>query len=309
MYIVSAFALPYTEITMRKGEHAKMKKMFAFLLAAVMLLSLTACGKKNDESAKDGADEVAALKFGLVDNIIDFTLYDEHIQKNHVENNSEIPAVSSADFFVIYPNLTTGVLGLEKGEVATLSLGKSSADYLIARNDKFALTEFPGEEPINKISMLTTDTNTELYDILNGGIKQLKENGILDKLIAEDLNAYITSDPTPKELPKFAGAKTYKIAVTGDRPPMDFVTADGKAAGFNVALLTEIANIAQVNFEIVQVDSEARLTALASGIVDAVFWIATVDCWECDEKLSSAPYGTLITEAYFSEDVTYLTLK
>ena len=65
MYTVIAFALPYTEITMRKGEHEKMKKMFAFLLAAVMLLSLTACGKKNDESAKDSADGLPRLNLGL----------------------------------------------------------------------------------------------------------------------------------------------------------------------------------------------------------------------------------------------------
>ena len=287
------------------------KKILAALLAAVLLLSLCACGQESNDPGKgDGTNEDFSMKAGLVDNIIDFGVYDEHLQADHA--NSDIPAIDTSEFFVIYPNLTTAMLALEKGEVDMLSLSKSTADYMVAHNDKFTLMSMPLEEGkvlVNKISMLTTDTNTELYEILNSGIKQLKENGTMDRLIEEDLKAFITSDPTPSDLPTFEDAPTYKIAVTGDRPPMDFVTADGKAAGFNVALLTEIANIAQVNFEIVQVDSEARLTALASGNVDAVFWVATVDCMDCEKIIGAVPAGTLMTEDYFSEEVAFLVLK
>ncbi|MEE1199616.1 MAG: transporter substrate-binding domain-containing protein [Christensenellales bacterium] len=282
-----------------------MKKIFAVLLAAAMLLSLCACSQKSN----DEANEVIAFKMGIVDNIIDFNVYQEHTLEKYEENNSEVSIPDPSDFFVVYPNLSTAILALEKGEINALSLSKSSSDYLIAHNNKFMVTKLPFEEYINKISMLTTDTNTELYDILNDGIKQLKADGTLDKLIEEDLKAYSTSDPTPEELPKFEGAETYKIAVTGDRPPMDFVTADNKAAGFNVALLSEIANIAQVNFEIVQVDTDARLTALASGAADAVFWVATVESVDFEGVVDTVPEGTFMTEDYFSEEVTYLVLK
>ncbi|MBQ5660201.1 MAG: transporter substrate-binding domain-containing protein [Lachnospiraceae bacterium] len=75
-----------------------------------------------------------------------------------------------------------------------------------------------------------------------------------------ELKAYINSDPEAKDLPYFEGARTIKIGVTGDLPPMDFVAANGKAAGFNIALLTEIANRAQVNKTLadrqINVDSE-----------------------------------------------------
>lgn len=284
------------------------KKLFASLLVAVMLLSLAACGQKNDDVVKDdGANEMVWPKVGLVDDIIDYSLHEEHKQEKHKEND-----VGLFTDLVNYSNLSAAMLAMEKGEVGMLSLSKSSADYVAAHNDKFqilALTEGGDGGNISHFSMMTTDSNTELYDILDSGIKQLKENGTLDKLIEENLKAYITSDPIPAEMPKFDGAKTYKIAITGDRPPMDFVAADGKAAGFNVALLTEIANIAQVNFEIVQIDSGARLTSLASGAVGAVFWTESIGCYSCGEVLSSAPEGTVITEPYFSDSSVLLTLK
>jgi polar amino acid transport system substrate-binding protein len=270
-------------------------KIFAFLLALVMLLSITACVKKNDEGG---------FNIGYINDLFSNDAFVEHNDNAHSEENLEAPAER-----LIYSNLSAALLAMENEKITSVAVSKSTADYVAAHNDKFQSTALTKGEDLSHYSMMTTDTNTEIYDILNSGIKQLKENGTLAKLIEEDLKAYIASDPTPAELPKFEGAKTYKIAVTGDLPPMDFVTVDGKAAGFNVALLTEIANIAQVNFEIVQIDSGARLTALVSGTVDAVFWMEASGCMFCGDIFGSAPQGTVITEAYFSDAPAFLTLK
>ena len=86
--------------------------------------------------------------------------------------------------------------------------------------------------------MMTMDTNKEVYAILNNAIVEMKADGTLDSLIENELKAYIESDPLAKDLPHFDGARTIKIGVTGDLPPMNFVAANGKAAGFNIALLT-----------------------------------------------------------------------
>jgi ABC-type amino acid transport substrate-binding protein len=82
---------------------------------------------------------------------------------------------------------------------------------------------------------------------------------------------------------------------------MDFVASNGKAAGFNIALLTEIANRAQVNFEIVQIESGARAMALSSNKVDAVFWTKSVTCTVCGSEAAETIQGTLVTESYFSD--------
>ena len=284
------------------------KKLLASLMAAAMVLSLCACGQKNDEVVKDdGTNGASELNIGYINNFFSDEVFSKHKEEAHSEETLEEHAR-----FHTYSNLSAALLDMENAKIINIALSKSAADYIAAHNDKFqaiALTEYEDGGNVSHFSMITTDTNTELYDILDCGIKQLKENGTLDKLIEEDLNAYITSDPTPEVLPTFDGAATYKIAVTGDMPPMDFVAADGKASGFNVALLTEIANIAQVNFEIVQIDSGARLTSLASGAVDAVFWVESSGCVFCGEMINDAPEGTLITETYFSDVPALLFLK
>mgnify|MGYP002513585986 CR=1 FL=1 len=99
------------------------------------------------------------------------------------------------------------------------------------------------------------------------------------------------------------------MTVTGDVPPMDFVAADGKAAGFNIALLTEIANRAQVNIKLVQIETGARAMALASGKVDAVFWTKSIVCSKCNGAWSETVDGTLVTESYYSATTCDVTLK
>ena len=157
--------------------------------------------------------------------------------------------------------------------------------------------------------MMTMDTNKEVYDILNNAIVEMKADGTLDSLIENELKACIESDPLAKDLPHFDGARTIKIGVTGDLPPMDFVAANGKAAGFNIALLTEIANRAQVNFELVQIETGARAMALSSGKVDAVFWTRSVTCKECNKTFAENIEGTLITESYFVEQQAFVIPK
>jgi ABC-type amino acid transport substrate-binding protein len=158
-------------------------------------------------------------------------------------------------------------------------------------------------------SMMTLDTNTEVYNIRNNAIKVMKEEGTLDALIENELKAYIESDPVAKDLPDFDGAQTIKIGVTGDLPPMDFVAANGKAAGFNIALLTEIANRAQVNIDLVQIETASRPMALSSGNVDAVFWTKGTECPVCGAEDAEKVEGTLVTESYYSDYFVKIKLK
>ncbi len=207
----------------------------------------------------------------------------------------------------IYSNLFAALMDLESGKIVTLCVDETVAKYIVAQNDKF---EFSSGGPYKTgFSMLTKESNTEVYNILNNAIKEMKADGTLDSLIANELKAYIETDPAPKDLPHFDGAKTIKVGITGDIPPMDFVAANGKAAGFNIALLAEIANRAQVNIELVQIEAGARPMALSSGKVDAVFWTLSVTCNTCGETIYEKIDGTLATETYCSANNTRIKLK
>ena len=145
----------------------------------------------------------------------------------------------------------------------------------------------------------------------------------------------------------FEGADTIKVAVTGSLPPMDYVGPDGAPAGFSTAVLAEIAKRLGKNIEIVVVDSVGRAAALASGVVDAVFWTRTnaasnrltTDDEETKKKSIESglaqlseeelevlaqlqeeidfssygsldmPEGTIITDSYYSDLIVPVTLQ
>ena len=271
-----------------------MKRILAIILAGLMLLSLTACGGK-DNVVKRGALEMEGE--GLF------------VSEEHEAHRKEEDGVSSEATYerVNYSNLSAALMDLESGKIIKLSVTESVANYVAAHNDKFTVSV--NKENLKNFSMMTSESNTEVYDILNNAIKAMKEDGTLDSLMESELMAYINSDPEPKDLPHFDGARTIKIGVTGDLPPMDFVSSDGKAAGFNIALLTEIANRAQVNFELVQIETGARAMALSSGKVDAVFWTKSVTCLACDMTWTEEIENTRVTETYYSEFSAFVMPK
>jgi ABC-type amino acid transport substrate-binding protein len=270
-----------------------MQKILAMILVALMVLSVGAYAAK--DVVKRGALEMDGE--GLF------------VSAEHKAHRQKEDGVSSEVKYerVNYNNLSSALMDMQSGKIIKLSLTESVANYVAAHNDNFTVVS--NTDNLKNFSMMTTDSNKEVYDILNNAIKDMKADGTLDALIENDLKAYIESDPEAKDLPHFDGAKTIKIGVTGDLPPMDFVAANGKAAGFNISLLTEIANRVQVNFELVQIESSARAMALSSGKVDAVFWTKSVTCSKCNESWGESIDDTLVTESYFTDKSAFVVLK
>ena len=159
-----------------------MKRFLAIILAGLMLLSLAACGGKKDDNV---------VKMGeLAD--ANFSSNAEH--EAHLKNDSADIEIDN----VKYNNLTSALMDLESGKISILAVNGCTADYIVAHNDKFSVEE--GDVPAYS-SMMTLDSNQEVYDILNNAIKEMKADGTLDNLIENELKAYIESDPVAKELP------------------------------------------------------------------------------------------------------------
>jgi ABC-type amino acid transport substrate-binding protein len=277
-----------------------MKRFLAIILAGLMLLSLASCGEKKNENV---------VKIGVLE--MDMEGLHGHIRTEHPDSNSSRSAISEP---VYYDNLSAALMDLNSGKIDRFVPSEVTADYIVAHNENLTKVSFEPQNTthptlMNNFHMMTMDTNKEVYDILNNAIVDMKADGTLDSLIENELKAYIENDPEPKDLPHFDGAITIKVGVTGDIPPMDYVASNGKAAGFNIALLTEIANRAQVNFELVQIETGARAMALSSGKVDALFWSKSFVCSECNEKWIEQPAGTIVTENYFADHGAVVVLK
>ncbi|WP_026658840.1 transporter substrate-binding domain-containing protein [Butyrivibrio sp. AC2005] len=200
-----------------------------------------------------------------------------------------------------YDTLDSMLMAINAGDIDQMMVYFSTGKYLCANNDNLTTmhtlnTDKEYNEFVkfvlkghlsNDFAFLMMEGNEALRDEFSNAINDMKEDGTLDKLISEQIDALINGgDVKPVAMPTIDGAETIKVAVTGALPPMDYVAADGTPAGFNTAVLAEISQRIGKNIELVVVDSIGRSTALSSGTVDAVFWTRTNQLSSNHQKLS-----------------------
>ena len=97
--------------------------------------------------------------------------------------------------------------------------------------------------------------------------------------------------------------------MTGDLPPLDLVLADNSPAGFNTAMLAEIAKRLNRNIEIVDIDSGARAAALTSKLIDVVFWVVVPFGNSDIPSDIDKPAGLELSAPYFKDTITHIKLK
>ena len=289
----------------------KFTKVAKVLLSCVMAGALfTGCGggdKPADKPAAEKPAEMSVVKLGMITHLNATEKRMDEILKM-VEEDAQVPISNYTVTY--YDNLKLMQMGIESGGVDQISLYISVADYLVANNDKF--------EPVKDSTLKNLSDNfcfavrkddAALKADLDKAITEMKSDGSLDKLV----ETYITKvdkgqAPPAVEIPITEGADTIKIGVTGDLPPLDYVSADGKAAGFNTALLAEVAKRSGKNIEIVDIDSSARAAALSSKQIDVIFWVVVPTVGKVPADIDK-PEGVELSEPYFKDNVEHLKLK
>lgn len=283
----------------------RLKRLFAAICAAGLLL--TGCGSDSGSETKDPASQETIVKLGMISHLnASEKQMEEYLFK--VQEKSRAKVVNHVPVF--FDNLSLMQLGIESGKVDVISTYKSVADYLLANSDKFELVN---DDWINGLGdnfcFAVRVEDKELKTDLDKVIKEMKADGALDKLI----NDYVTNGdkgkkPPAIDIPKTDGAKVIKVGVTGDLPPLDYVSADGKAAGFNTALLAEVAKRLNKNIEVVQIESGARAAALNSDQIDVVFW-AILPVGDNLPSNIDKPDGLELSAPYFKDDIAHIKLK
>lgn len=255
-----------------------MRKLIGLGLLLAMIFTLAGCAGRNN-TAKD-----ENIQCGIMD-------WQE-------PNDLEIFPEPALGEWKQYNNLTAMVMDLNAGNVEYLLVPSSVAHYLKAQDD--SLTIAPGGAGVpTEIRMAVREEDTELHQLLQDGIQSLTDDGSLDTLV----ETYITNISTNSHPPATAQNEgdTFVVGVTGDLPPLDYVAADGTPAGFNVALMDAVAEKQNVNFTFIQVEADARLSALSSGRIDVIFWYGNVQGYESERD------DILLTDKYYTDGVYYVT--
>ena len=209
-----------------------------------------------------------------------------------------------------YESLSTLQMGIESGSVDQISLYSSIGKYLTENNDKFEVVS--GDATLNTLTdnfcFAVRAEDTELKAELDKVIGEMKSDGSLDKLVADYITNVDLKNPPKVEIPMTEGADTIKVGVTGDLPPLDFINADNSPAGFNTALLAEIAKRLNKNIECVSITSGSRASALTAKNIDVVFWVVVPTLDKVPADLDK-PDGVEVSAPYFKDNVEHLQLK
>lgn len=273
-----------------------MKKIFAIMIVALTAI-FTGCGGGENQPSANTA------KIGMLQQLN----ASEQEFNGFMKSIAETFALNTNPHEVTFFNsLNTMLMALESGQIDEISTYKCVADYLITKNSKIEILEGHTLEFIDAFCFAVSADNAELKNSLNNALEEMKNDGTLNNLTKEYITAAV--NPAAVEYTKFDGAETLKIAITGDLPPLDFVSADGNAAGFNTAVLAEIGKRLQKNIEIVQVDSASRAAALTSDQVDIVFW-AIVPVSEIIPANADKPDGVELTTPYYRGRIVHVGLK
>ena len=283
-----------------------LKKISSALLACVMAgVLFTGCGEKLEQNPEPQEIKLGTLKYLNAD--------ENSLDENAVNEweKSDIRIIKHKLFF--FDNLTAIKMAFDAGQIDEIGTYKIVADYLVARDSKLEILTITHEttadtfEDTFVFAMRTEDT--DLKNSVDAQLEAMKNDGTLDNLIKiyiTDLKG--TEVPSAVEFETFDGAETLKIGVTGDLPPLDFISADGKATGFNTAVLSELGKRLQRNIEIVQINSAARAAALSSGNIDISFW-AVVPQNEALPADLDKPQGVEFSVPYFKDELVHIGLK
>lgn len=235
-----------------------MKRRVAVLLLCVMIIGILAsCGKKQDR-----------IIIGRIAGVTEEE--DKRTAESMKKKGFEYKA---------YDSLSTMLLALDKGEVDRISVPGATASYLVTKNPEYEMTQtmeemYENPHMIDGLGFLFLEENKELRDRFNDALIELGKSGKLSTLIEDYVVKMIHDEGYNPDIkmPTFEGKETITVAVTGDLPPMDYIDDEGNPAGYNIAILSEIANILEINIEFIEIESSARAIALTSGKCDVCFW-------------------------------------
>lgn len=254
------------------------------------------------------ADDGAVQKYGNIGRLSKLNITEDELN----EVLKDIMVNSICNRYVFFDTMTDMLMALNRGDIVVLETDQNTVRYIASRNDNI-VDRPPYLNPNNLMfSVLLRGEDVELRDQISNSIAEMEADGTIEEMKQRYIEDVIVSgnDPGVVVPEVFPGARTIKVAVTGDRPPMDYVSAGGEPVGFNTALISEIGKRLGINIEFVTVDCGARGIALATGVCDIVFWmeIGDFENWE-GADLEDQPENTIVTKPYMSVPLWWAVLS
>ena len=267
-----------------------MKKFLAIIFAAIFL---TGCGK-------DNVQRIGVIEYANV-TAEEFNQYYNDFTKSRKDNLTYE--------FIFFPNVNTVIAALQSGQIDSVGAYETVANYFVSENPEFEY-EIISPPMSDVFCFAMRQEDVDLKNEFDDAISKMTADGTLSALVKKYIAEIHFKQETPVvTMPEFYDSTMIKVAVTGDLPLLDYIRPDGVPAGFNTALLAEISKRIGKNFTLVQIDSGARMTALASGKVDVIFWSVLPQGSQFLPSDFDKPEGAILTKPYFADELVLIKLR
>lgn len=209
--------------------------------------------------------------------------------------------------YVEVQSLSEGLMLLSSGRVNAFVLIMEAAQYMAAENPDVKVKSTDDIPPV-MLHLVTTKENSDMMNLVNEGLSVLESDGVLDLLWDEHVVALLNGgQPKAVDISSFEDAQTIRVGVSGDYPPIDYVSADGTPMGYNTAILAALGEQLKVNIELVVVEGGARYLALQSGTIDMFFWQNSV-INHGDDALYEAQMSSLTKDGSLVLSIPYASV-
>lgn len=277
------------------------EKVWLVTLIIGSLFLISSCGKQKDQAKEIIHGGV------LFDNVIDDQQKNMMTQWNKDKRSYQYNLLQGGGYqeetahyilrYQPYGSVSALVVGLATGKLDCVYLPECAVKYLIRIKKEFDSIPDAWSQYYQMVLPLKS---LEMRDKINLVLRDMRQDRTLENLITEHIRL-ATDLPKPVKMPILQDAPVLKVGITGALPPMDYMTAGGEPAGFNVALLGEIGKRLNLNIELVPVEINAWPMAMKSGKIDVMFWLSNYN-----EPLKDSE-DLLFSKEFFYSPCAYLT--
>ena len=229
-----------------------MKKLLGVLLAGVMTCSLLACGSSvPDNKVFSKADLKDGVKIGV-----------------QLGTTGDIMAADNEKEGAVVEKYSKGndaVLSLKQGKVDCVIIDAEPAKYFVEKNDDLKVLD--EDYATEDYAIAISKEKTELKDKINAALGELKNEGVLDQIIAN----YIGEDAgkTPYESPADVDRSngTLTMATNAEFPPYEFREGED-IVGIDAQMAQAIADKLGMELKIEDMAFDSIINAVQSGKAD-----------------------------------------
>lgn len=268
----------------------KMRKILSAMLAAVCVCMLTACGSDSGNNGGSGdseKEETKKIEVTKPEDLADLTI---GVQQGTTGDLACSDIVKADSQMKRYPKGAAAVQALEAGKLDCVVIDAQPASKFVEKSDDLEIIN--GIFDDEQYAICIKKGNTELVDKMNGALGGLKDDGTLDKIIANYIGdntgsfQYETPDGTDHSNGELV------MATNAEFEPYEYHEGD-EIIGIDVDIARAICDKLGYELKIEDMEFDSILPAVEAGKADFGAAGMTVT----DERKENADFTDTYTNA------------